>query len=144
MKAKEYFLRVQKAETELRLIRAQIQHYDDLGRSISGRGISGMPMSHSRGSSRVETAAIGIYDATRALEEEAKQYSAIIESARQVISQISQEKYRQILTYRYLCNWSFRSISDEMHYIDQNSVYRAHGWALAEAQKILNNIQRPC
>jgi hypothetical protein len=43
-----------------------------------------------------------------------------------------------ILNYRYLCGWSYKSISDELKYNDPNSVYRAHGWALREAQKIIN------
>jgi len=51
---------------------------------------------------------------------------------------VPQERYRQILTYRYLCGWTFRSISDELEYNDPNSVYRAHGWALHEAQTVLN------
>ena len=62
----------------------------------------------------------------------------IINKARQVIKQVPQDKYRQILTLRYLAGWSFRSISDELKYNDPKSVYKAHGWALTEAQKVLN------
>jgi hypothetical protein len=63
---------------------------------------------------------------------------AIIARAEQIIRNIPQEKYRMILNYRYLCGWSYKSISDELKYNDPNSVYRAHGWALREAQKIIN------
>lgn len=72
------------------------------------------------------------------LEDKRAAYMAIIARAEAVIDKVPQDKYRKLLTYRYLCQWSFRSISDELHYNDPNSIYRAHGWALAEAQKILN------
>ena len=52
------------------------------------------------------------------------------------------DKYRKILSYRYLCQWSFRSISDELKYDDPNSVYRAHGWALVKAQEILDRMEK--
>ena len=79
----------------------------------------------------------------RTLEEQIRQYARTIALAEKVISQVPQEKYRQILTLRYLCGWSFRSISDELGYKDPNSVYRSHGWALMEAQKILGREDKP-
>jgi len=140
MRAKEYFLSVLAAEKELKLIRAKIRHYEDIGYSITGGSMDSPVVSHSRGSSRVEAAAMGIFDATRALEEKAKEYVAVIARAEHLIALLPQERYQQILTYRYLCGWSFRSITDELGYENPRSVYKAHGWALAEAQKILNKM----
>lgn len=138
MRAKEFFRQVSHAERELVMLRAQICHFRDVGTSISGGNMDSPVVTHSLGQSRVESAAMGIYDATRELEEKAKMYLAIIRKAEDLISRITQDKYRQILTLRYLAGWSFRSISDELRYQDEKSVYRAHGWALAEAQRILN------
>lgn len=137
MTAKQYFLAVQAAERELKMIRAKIRHYEDIGFSITGGNLSAPVVSHSRGSSRVEAAAMGIFDATRALERQAEEYLAIIRRAEELIAKIPQERYREILNYRYLCGWSFRSISDELGYKDPKSVYRAHGWALRVAGEIL-------
>lgn len=137
MTAKQYFLSVLAAEKELKLIRAKIRHYEDIGYSITGGSMDSPVVSHSRGSSRVEAAAMGIFDATRALEQKAREYVAEIQRAERLIAKLPQERYRQILTLRYLCGWSFRSISDELHYQDQKSVYRAHGWALKAAGEIL-------
>ena len=81
---------------------------------------------------------MGIFDATLALEKQAAEYVRIIQAAEAVIAKIPQEKYRQILTLRYLAGWSWRSISDELRYNDQKSVYRAHGFALMRAQEILD------
>lgn len=138
MKAKEFFRSVLFAEKELKLLNAQIKHYEDLGMSITGGGMDSPVVSHSRGASRVEAAAMGIFDTTQRLTEQAKVYLATIEKARAIIRQIPQDKYRQILTLRYLSGWSFRSISDELRYQDPKSVYKAHGWALTAAQRVLD------
>jgi hypothetical protein len=136
MKAKDFFRQVRIAESELKVLNAKLRHFEDIGMSMGGA--SGVIGNKQKGSSRVEMAAIGAVDVFRELEQERAAYMAIIARAEQVIRQISQEKYRKILSYRYLCGWSFRSISDELEYNDPNSIYRSHGWALREAQKIIN------
>ena len=140
--AKQFFQQVRRAEAELKVLNAKLQHYEDIGFSISGS--SGVIGNKNRGSSRVELAAIGAVDVFRQLHEQQREYMAVIARAEQVIRGIRQEKYRQILNYRYLCGWSFKSISDELAYNDPNSVYRAHGWALHEAQMILNRKVNDC
>lgn len=136
MKAKEFFRQVQRAERELKLLKAKVQHFEDLGLQITSH-IGGIGAKQ-RGASKTEAAAVGYLDSTANLTKQIYDYTALIARAEQVINAVQQEKYRQILTYRYLCGWSFRSISDELKYNDPNSVYRAHGWALTEAQKVLN------
>lgn len=141
MTAKEFFRRVRTAETELKILNEKLKHYEEIGLSISSR-ISGMPGNQNKGASRVEMAAINAVDVLRDLDDQKAHFMAIIARAEQVIRQIPQDKYRRILNLRYLCGWSFRSISDELEYNDPNSVYRAHGWALHEAQVILNKQQK--
>ena len=136
IKAREFFRQVRTAESELKILNRKLEHYEEIGFSISGS--SGVIGNKHRGSSRVEMAAIGAVDVMRELIDQQKAYLAVIARAEQVIRGIKQERYRQILNYRYLCGMSFRSISDELKYNDPNSVYRAHGWALHEAQMILN------
>jgi len=140
MTAKEYFVRVNAAERKIKILVAKLNHFEDLARTITSNtsALGG----HQAGTSRVEQAAVGIVDATTRLRAEIEKYSAIITDAEKLIEQIPQERYRDILTLRYLCNWSFRSISDECHYQDPKSVYRAHGWALIEAQKILREQEK--
>ena len=134
--AKEFFRQVLTAEKELKVLNRKMEHYEEIGLSIGGS--SGVVGNKNRGSSRVELAAIGAVDVMRELIDQQKAFMAIIARAEQVIRGIKQERYRQILNLRYLCGMSFRSISDELKYNDPNSVYRAHGWALHEAQKIIN------
>lgn len=138
MRAREFFRQVLRAETELKSLNARVRHYEELGLTITSNtsAVGG----HQQGTSRVELAAIGTVDATMDLAAQIREYAAIVARAEQVIRAIPQEKYRKILDYKYLCGWSFRSISDELGYNDPNSVYRAHGWALHEAQKVLNKM----
>ena len=136
MKAKDFFHQVRLAESDLKVLNAKLRHYEDIGMSLGGAscGIG----NKNRGSSRVELAACGAVDALADLEKQRREYMAIIARAEAVIKQIPQEKYRLILEYKYLCGKSFRWISDELEYNDPRSIYRAHGWALREAQKVLN------
>jgi len=138
MKAKDYFRQIRSIERELKLLRARIRHYNDIGLSITGGTMDSPVVSHSRGSSRVETAAIGLYEAKFALERQVDEYVIRIREAEQMVSFLANERYRQILTLRYLADWTWKSISDELGYRDPKSVYKAHGYALAAVQEILD------
>ena len=142
MKAKFYFMRIRAAERELKLIRAKLRHYQDIAYSITGGSMDSPVVSHSRGASRVETAAMGIYEATKALSEQEKEYVSFITQAEQIVASVPKERYRQILTLRYMADWSWRSISDELGYHDPKSVYKAHGYALQAAQEILDKNEK--
>ena len=140
MRAKDFFRQVSIAERELKILNTKLRHFEDLGMSMGG--VSGVIGNKQRGSSRVELAACGAVDATVDLEKKRRQYLAIIDRAEGIIEQIPQEKYRQILEYKYICGKSFRWISDELEYNDPRSIYRAHGWALKEAQKVMNKDEK--
>ena len=127
-------MRVRAAEREMRLLAAKKRHFEDVGFSITTR-ITGMPGSGQRGASKVEMAAVGMVDVMAQLQKQIDEYARIIQDAENLIARIPQEKYRQLLTLRYLAGMSWPSISDEMGYRDRNSVYRAHGYALIEARK---------
>lgn len=141
MTAKEFFQRVLKAEKALKILNAKLEHFEELGFSLGGGRDDGMPGSSNRSASRVELAAVGAVDALYSIQRQQREYMAIIGRAEGIIQRIPQEKYQNILSYHYLLGKSFSWISDELGYKDPNSVYRAHGWALYEAQKILNKME---
>ena len=97
------------------------------------------PVSHSMGASRVETAAVGTIDYLDTLNAKMRAYTVIVSHCQELIEKIPQENYRRLLDMRYLSGMSFRSISDELRYTDRNSVYRAHGYALLEFGKVLED-----
>lgn len=136
-----FLKRVSFAEREIKTIRARIAHYDDLGLSITAFRTD-TPVTASRGPSRVEMAAVGVVDALNSLNANLGAYTVIVRHAEKMIARVPQENYRRLLTLRYLAGMSFRSVSDELRYEDRNSVYRAHGWALVELGKILEEEDR--
>ena len=89
----------------------------------------------------MENAAIGIVDTLRDIEAQIRAYTVTVNEAEKLIKKVPQENYRRILTLRYLCGMSFRSVSDEMQYTDRNSIYRAHGYALLEFGKVMRNAK---
>ena len=136
MQAKEFLLQVQRAETELRLIAERRAHFEDLAVSVGG-GIAKATLDKPSGGSRVETAAIGLTDLLTDLDVKQKEYAAIVSKAEELIAKLPQQNHRVVLTMRYILNCNWQYISTFMHYKDPKSVYRVHGWALQELQKVM-------
>ena len=135
MTAKEFMSQVQKAEREMLLFSARRRHYEDLMVSIGAKISSSV---HSQNvSSKTETAAVGLVFMTEQLTAKIEEYTKLIKKAEELIAKIPQENFRKILTLKYLCGWSWKSIRDEMGYKDEKSVYRCHGYALRELQKVM-------
>ena len=135
MTAKEFMEKVRQAESELRLINKKRLHYQELATSI-GVKLTGMPGGQ-KGGSMVETGAVAIVDLMAELDAKEKEYTAVVKKAEGLISKIRQEKFRKILTLRYITGCSWKIIRDEMEYKDEKSVYRCHGYALRELQKVM-------
>lgn len=135
MTAKEYMNRVRIAEEMLKLVAEKKRHYQELATSI-GVKLTGMP--HGGGNtSKVETSAIGIADLQAKLEREEKKYVTLVTEAEELINRLPQDRFRQLLTLRYLCGHSWKLIRDEMDYADEKSVFRCHGYALKALQEIM-------
>ena len=135
MTAKEYMVRVRKAETELRLIAEKKRHYQELGTSI-GVNLSGMPAGK-QNKSKVEMSAIGVADLLDQLTKKEKEYAKTVQEAEDLIEKLPQEKFKMVLVLRYICGHSWKLIQDEMDYEDEKSVFRCHGYALKELQKLM-------
>ena len=137
MTARDFLLSVQRAERELLLISDRRQHYEDLILAIGanmGKPYTGKP---SGVSAKTETAAIGLVYLADQLRKQEEEYTALICKAEKLIGKLKQDKFREILTRRYLNNESWKTIRDKMEYKDEKSVYRCHGYALKEMQKIM-------
>jgi len=136
MGGKEYFRRVIIAEKELYLIRQQREHIREMALGIHGMSQGTVRSSARR--SRVEEACVRLADLEDDLNEREANYVRTVEEAKNVIDRIRQPRFREVLTLRYLCGHSWRTVSDEMDYSDPKSVFRVHGLALTAAEKIIN------
>ena len=136
MTARDFLLSVQRAERELLIISDRRRHYEDIIMAIGNqmRPAAGKP---SGVSAKTETAAIGLVYLADQLRKKEEEYTALIQKAEKLIGKLKQDKFREILTRRYLNNESWRTIRDKMDYKDEKSVYRCHGYALRELQKVM-------
>ena len=135
MKAKEFMQSVRKAEIELVSLTAKKQHFMDLATSI-GVNLTGMPGGQG-GGSRVETGAIGLIDLIGECTDKEREYVALVKKAEELIAKIPNENFRNVLTLRYICCNSWKTVRDKMGYKDEKSVYRCNGFALRELQKVM-------
>ena len=136
MQAKDFLLSVRKAETELISVAAQREHYEDMMQAI-GAKINTVVVSRSMNTSKTEVAAIGLAELVELLRAKEMEYTGLIQKANELIGKMNQEKFRQVLTLRYLARKSWKTIRDMMDYKDEKSVYRCHGYALKELQKFM-------
>jgi len=136
MTAKEFLSKVLKAEHELEIIAEKKRHYNDLICSIganTGKAVILKPT----GASKTETAAVGLVFLNERLLQKEKEYAALVMKAEELIDKLPQDKFRKVLTYRYLCKDSWKTIRDKMDYKDEKSALRCHGYALREFQKLM-------
>lgn len=135
MTAKEYMIRVRKAEGELEMLAARKRHYQDL---ILHMGASPDADRVQHGiSSKTETVAVGLVSLTEKINLKMAEYEKVVTEAEALIKKLPQEKFQKVLTFRYLCGHSWKLIQDELDYGDAKSVFRCHGYALKELQKLL-------
>lgn len=139
MRAKEYFLRARNAEDEIKRLTALIEHYNEVGTQITSKW-SSMPLNSRSNSSRVEIAVCGMVEAEGGLRDEIEAYRKVVLEAERVISHLQQSRFRQILTLHYLVGLPLAEVGERLKYTDRNSIYRAHGFALREAQTIIDKI----
>ena len=137
MTAKEFLLSVQRAEREIKLIQDRRRHYEDLIASIGSHMAKTVIVQTSGNTSKTEIAAIGLVDVADRLTVKEKEYVALIQRAEELIGKLKQDKFRELLIRRYLIGESWKTIRDKMDYKDEKSVYRCHGYALRELQKLL-------
>lgn len=137
MTAREYFEEVRKAERELWRIRQQQEHAMEMATRLTGHSEVNIRSMNKR--SPVESAGVRLADLSADLRDGVDKYVAMIQEARQLIEQIPQERFREVLVLRYLCGHSWKTIQDEMEYSGEKSVYKVHGYALAAAENVMKN-----
>jgi len=136
MDAKTFFREALEAAHEIKDSERQLEHYRDM---IGGASMRFSPVAMTKSNrSKVEDIAVNMAAIEADIMDGMHIYTERIKAARAVIAQLQSYRQRQVLTLRYLCGHSWKTITDEMGYTEPKSVYRMHGWALISAQKILD------
>ena len=136
-RCKEFFEEIRASRAEIELLTRRREKYLEMATNISAN-LSGLRTTPSNGS-KIEAAAVALADLGDQLAEKAEAYARKVQRAEGIISRISKPRYRQILAMRYIegCSWS--EIGDALGYTEQKSVFRAHGRALQNAEKFLQD-----
>lgn len=136
MDAKIFFREALEAAHEIKDAEQQLSHYRDM---IGGTSVNLSPIVTAKNNrSKVEDIAVNLAEIEADIADHIYIYTERIKAARAVIAQLQSYRQRQVLTLRYLCGHTWKTITDEMGYTEPKSVYRMHGWALISAQKVLD------
>ncbi len=136
MIAKEFFREVRDEQQAIWAIRRRREQYMEMATYLGGMSESTIRSNEHR--SRVETAALELVDLAQDLGPVAEEYVRKVQKAERVLQSMPTPRYQELLTRRYILRQRWEDIGAAMQYQGQKSVYRAHGWALREAQKILD------
>lgn len=127
----DFFQSVRDAGFAIPRIKRQMAHYEDLARNI-GANLSGMPF-HRSPTSKVEAAAVELAALYEELGEQLQVYMERVRQAQAIIDRMRTERFKALLTERYinLCTWD--EVTRRVGYKDEKSVHRAKKFALREA-----------
>lgn len=134
MTARELLRRASEAQRRLRDIGIERRHLLELAEGTGGSGEGVRTASAS--DSRVERTAVRLADLTSRLDAEERHCAQLMQRAAALINAIPVERYRRLLRLRYLCDCQWIEIQTELRYSQNRSLYRAHRYALEEAEKV--------
>ena len=135
MTAKEIFRAAYEAQKEIKSLQRRRDHYMEI--ALSAAGMSETHIRNTEVRSRTESAAIGLAMVAAKLEEPMQRYLDAVKQAEEIIQRLDKPRYREVLERHYLEGLSWPEVSQRMGYKDPKSVFRVHGWALMDAEKIL-------
>lgn len=75
-----------------------------------------------------------IIDLEREIDRRIDEYVDLTREIETAIDRIDDDRYRDILRFRYINGWSWERIAREMHY-DRRQITRLHGWHFWRSRK---------
>lgn len=137
---KTYLRQLARMDKRIDALLERREHY----RSMATRGTAtytAMRMGGTNQRSKVEDYVVKLIDLEHEIDQEIDKYADATSDARAMIDMIADERYRDILNWRYLNGWDWDRVAAAMGY-ERAMLYRLHGLGLQEYQKI-NNYYRP-
>ena len=132
MTAKEYLRQLTRKDVRINALIERQQRYRELAarRTAVYRDAPGAR----RRTSSVEEYTAKIIDLEAEIDRRVDEYVDLTCEIETVIDRVEDDRYRDILRFRYINGWSWERIAREMHY-DRRQVTRLHGLALLEIEK---------
>lgn len=141
MDTKTYLRQLTRMDKRIDALCERRTRYEALGQRRTGCYSGGLPGSQRRDSS-VERYACKLVDLAREIDRKIDEYVDLTRTIEAQIAAIPDGRYRDILTWRYINDWSWDQIMKAMNY-DRRWVFRLHGLALTEIEKIRHSNALP-
>ena len=135
MNAKEYLNQAYRLDQRITSKLEQVAALRSLTQKVTA-SYEGEPVSHTRNVTSHEDTIIRLIEAESELN---AAIDALIDLKRDVFStiqKVDKPEYQFLLEMRYLCFKTWVEIADQMH-LEEHYVFRVHGQALKEVEKIL-------
>lgn len=133
MTAKEYLRQLARSNSRIDALIERQRRYRELAERRTAV-YRDTPGGGRRCSSSVEECAVKIIDLEREIDRRIDEYVDLTREIETAIDKVGDDRYRDILRYRYINGWSWERIAQEMHY-DRRQITRLHGLALLEIEK---------
>lgn len=134
MTVKEFLRGIAGTQKRIDALMERRQHYYDI--ALQGTSVaSATRQGGTNCASKVESAVCKLVDLEKDLDAEIDELVDNTRIAERLIKSLDDRRYKDVLRFRYLNNWSWDRIAQEMKY-DRRWVLRLHGFALIEAEKL--------
>ena len=139
MIAKEYLGQLRRKNARINSLLARQRRYRELAARRTG-AYRPVPGGGRRGASSVEDYVCKIVDLEREIDRRIDEYVDLTREIEARIMSLEDERYRDVLQFRYINDWSWEKIAREMHY-SRDWVWALHGKALLEIDRHLKRTQ---
>lgn len=134
--AKEYLSQAWRLDEHINTKVQMLSSLNDLALKCTST-ISDMPRNPSGTTSRLEDTVLKIISLQEEINTAVDRLVDLKAEISTVISQVPGEDKRLLLEKRYICNLGWDEIAEQLH-VTSRYVYKLHGFALIEVQKILD------
>lgn len=128
MTAKEYLQQARGMRVRIEALEERREYYHDLATKRTAR-YRDDPGGGTRRVGSVEEYACKIVDLEQTMSAQIDEYARLLAEIECVIDAVPDQRYRDLLRYRYLNGWSWNRIAWKMHY-QVDSLFRMHTNAL--------------
>lgn len=139
MNAKEYLKRIARSEANIKAKRERLAVMREMSVGIGSPEMSDMPKNPNHGTSRMEEAVVRMITLEQEIRRDEERLRTDKTAALDLIGRIPNPEYQTVLISRYFKNESWESIAEAMFYTER-WIYKLHGWALQELDKILEQF----
>lgn len=130
----EYLRQALYADERIDALVKRSLHYRERAQQIAHHGF-GVPGEKTNHHSKVEDAVVELVDISRELYEQARCLVMRIREIEDVIGRVEDDRYRDLLRWRYLNGWRWEKIAEALGCRDVRWVYELHRRALSKAEE---------